>query len=59
MARGERSGNARLTEDDVRKMRELWDNGNGLLLREIATRFGVSIAAVSYIVNRQRWAHVD
>jgi transposase len=59
MPRGARHPNARLTDDDVREIRKLWDNGNGPYQREIAERFGIAASEVSAIVNRRRWAHVD
>ena len=54
--RGERAGCAKLTEDDVREIREL------LALRvpqtSIAARFGVRQMAISDINCRKTWTHV-
>jgi predicted DNA-binding protein (UPF0251 family) len=55
-SRGEEHCHAKLTEDDVREIRQLV--GAGLLQREIAKRFGVHRSVVAKIVNRTRWAHV-
>ena len=55
-ARGERHGNAKLVEGDVRRIRKLY--GAGTTLREIAVEYGVTEMSVSRIVRRLRWAHV-
>jgi hypothetical protein len=50
-----------LTDDDVRYIRNNYQRthrnlGNGT---ELASKFGISQALVSMIINRKRWAHVD
>lgn len=55
-ARGESAGCVKLTEDQVRQIRE--SAANGQLYREIAPRYGVSAAAVGRVVTRRSWAHV-
>jgi hypothetical protein len=55
--RGERSGTAKLTADQVRAIRAEYAGG-GVLMREIAARAGVSHSLVKRIVRRERWAHV-
>lgn len=55
-ARGENAGNAKLTADDVRAIREL--QKSGMLRRELAERFGVSQKQITVIVNRKQWAHI-
>lgn len=57
--RGEDSGNAKLSEDDVRHIRRLWDNGNGMQQIHIAKIFNVSSVCVSLIVRRKSWKHVE
>lgn len=56
-ARGERSGNAKITEDDVREIRRL--SREGWSQRQLGERFGISAPAVGYIQRRRTWAHVD
>lgn len=49
-ARGEGNGNARLTEADVKAIRQEW--------QAMAQRYGISPKYVTQIVLRQRWKHV-
>lgn len=56
IARGEAAGCVRLTEEQVREIRE--SAANGQFHHEIAKRFGVSRAAVGRVVTRRSWAHV-
>lgn len=53
---GEDQHNSKLTEEDVRGIRQL--AASNLTHREIADRFGVKRANVSHIVSRRSWAHV-
>lgn len=55
--RGSANGAARLTEDQVRTIRD-WA-ANGLSQRSIAHQVGVSQTTISTIVRRETWAHVD
>lgn len=55
-SRGENSGNAKLTESDVREIRMLRTEGR--LLREIADEFGISDSHVSHLYSGRRWAHL-
>lgn len=57
VARGERGGQSKLTESDVREIRRL--HGEGMLQRDIAAQYGVSKQAISHIVRRTTWAHLD
>ena len=52
--RGERSGHAKVTEDQVRAIR-----ADTRLQREIAPDYGLSQATISQIKLRSRWAHVS
>jgi hypothetical protein len=54
---GTRNVQARLTDDDVRQIRAL--AATGVRHTEIAPRFGITRSAVTLIVERKRWAHVD
>jgi len=53
---GERNGNRKLTEDDVRAIRAAV--AAGAQHRDVAARFGITHANVGYIARRQTWRHV-
>lgn len=53
---GRRNGASKLTEEQVREIRALREQG--LSLRQIAKRFGVNDMNVHYICKRITWAHV-
>jgi hypothetical protein len=55
-ARGANHGNSNITEEDVRKIRELRDQG--LTLRAIASQFNISYGGVGRICNRITWKHI-
>lgn len=55
-ARGERSAQARLTERDVREIREL---RRAMTQKGIATMFGVHIMTVNDIVHRRTWGWLE
>lgn len=57
MVCGERINFAKLQEGQVREIRSLREQG--VTLREIGQRFGVSEGAVSMIANRKTWEHVE
>jgi uncharacterized protein YjcR len=54
--KGSRRPDAKVTEDQVREMREL--RQKGMLLRELAEKYGLSKIGVHQIVRRHRWKHV-
>lgn len=56
-ARGEASGTAKLSNDDVRSIRRLL--ASGLPQYEIAAKFGVHSTQVCRINTGERWSHVD
>jgi hypothetical protein len=56
-ASGERNGQAKITADIVRTMRQR--RANGEKLAAIARDFGVSFGLVSVICLRKSWAHVE
>lgn len=49
--------NTKLTEDDVREMRKLHEEGK--TLGELVRAFGLTYASVSAIVKRKSWSHVE
>lgn len=53
---GERNGQAKLTKDNIKCIREMVADGS--LQREVASLFHISRCHVSDIVNRKRWRHV-
>ena len=53
--RGERNSNAKLTESDVRLIRQMAQTRTQ---PEVARAFGITFQTVSKIVRRTRWAHV-
>lgn len=55
--RGERHGAARLTASDVKEIRSL--SADGVLQAELMKKFGVSQGAISHIVTRKCWRHVE
>jgi len=52
---GENSANARLTEGDVRVIRQVYPDQ---LLARLAKRFGISKQAVWHVVQRKTWTHI-
>lgn len=57
IARGEGASNAKLTEDDVLDIRELYTTGEWTL-DELAEEFDVGHSAVSRITRRVTWRHL-
>ena len=55
-ARGERSGRAKLTDEDVRAIRSVWPEMRQV---DLAKRYGVSQVAISHIVLRKSWRHLS
>lgn len=55
--RGEKHPDARLTEEDVLEIRELYGTGD-YYQREIGKMFGVSARHISSIVTRKKWKHI-
>ncbi len=55
--KGERHGQAKLTDDDVREIRRL--NETGISGRKIAQRFGVSRWSVQDILSGRNWGWLD
>lgn len=56
--RGEKNGNSKLTEGDVREIKELWATGN-YTIADLARMFLIGWTAISDIVKGQKWIHVN
>lgn len=54
---GESHGNSKVTEDDVRKMRELYASKKATQTG-LAAQFGLSQASVWAILHRKTWNHI-
>lgn len=52
-----KSSNAKLTEDDVREMRKMHEEGK--TLPELVRAFGLTYASISAIVKRKSWSHAE
>lgn len=55
-AKGERVGNAKLTVDDVREIRTLYEQG--WTFTQLSEAFGVARIQVHRIISRKLWTHV-
>lgn len=55
-AKGERHSHAKLTDDEVREIRRL--RQDGWLQRDVAKRFGVAPSQISMITHGKTWKHV-
>lgn len=55
-SRGERNGQAKLTEEDVRIIREMYHKGH--TQENIAEIFNVGQTCISKVVRKTRWIHV-
>jgi hypothetical protein len=55
--KGEASPHAKLTEDDVRRIRQF--AAAGATWPNLATLYGVDRSAIRQIVTRRTWRHVD
>ncbi len=56
--RGERQHSARLTDESVRRMREV-RSATGCTLAQLAAEFGVSKATAQRVIARTTWRHVE
>lgn len=54
--RGEKNHKAKLTEGDVRAIREL--RSSGARAADLAARFDVSLSSIRFILSGRTWAHV-
>jgi len=55
--RGEANPASKLTNDQVKQIRELWATGHYTLVK-LGSLFGVSQSMIHLIVNRKRWRHI-
>lgn len=55
--RGERNGSAKLTEDQVRSIRDAC--AEGASMASVARRYSVSSATVEHIMHGTKWRHVS
>lgn len=57
VSKGERNPQAKLTENEVRDIRKLYEDG--LTQAELTRRFGMSQTAIYAIVHRVNWKHLE
>ena len=57
-ARGEKNSHAKLTEADIREIREDYASGK-VSQSKLAEEYEVTQATISSIVLRKSWRHVD
>jgi HNH endonuclease len=56
--RGSRHQNAKLTEADVREIRQLAVNGGRGIVTALANRFHVGYRTIGRVIQRTRWGHL-
>jgi len=56
-AKGSQNGNAKLTEDQVREIRQL--RQAGWKYRQLAVRFGITPTTACQITHRTHWRHIE
>lgn len=54
---GERNGSAKLTEGDVRSLREKYASG-AYSMSKLAKEYGITLGTVHPIIHRKTWSHV-
>lgn len=57
IARGERASKAKLTEDQVREIRERYASGT-VTTRSLGEEYGVSHTSIRFVIRRKSWWHV-
>lgn len=55
--KGEENPSSKITEEDVIKIREMYDSGE-FLLRELSEHFDLSITTIWNIAKRNTWTHI-
>ena len=55
---GEGNGQSKLTEDDVREIRQLWSKGS-ISKTKLGQQFGVTRTTILLIVTKRAWPHVS
>lgn len=54
---GERNGQAKLTEQQVKEIREMYESQH-LTMNELGNRYGVSRHQIGHIVKRRQWTGI-
>lgn len=57
IARGEKSGNSKVTAEEVMEIRKLYESGE-YLQKELGEMYGIHKATVGDIVRRETWKHL-
>lgn len=55
---GERVGNSKLSEEDVKNIRTKYSVGN-IFMKELSKEYGVSQKQISVIISQKQWRRVD
>ena len=55
--KGEKNGNSKLTEDDVREIRKRYAEG-GITQQQLGLEYGLHNSKISSIINRKSWKHI-
>lgn len=55
--KGEKNAGSKLLDNDIRVIRQLGEEG--VLKKDIATKFNVSRSAITNIIKRKRWKHIN
>ena len=55
---GEKNPNSKLTESQVKEIRDLYKTGSFTMIR-LGEKFGMSRRSISAIVNKDRWKHLE
>lgn len=56
--RGEDSTNSKLSENEVREIRDRYGSGD-VTMAELGSEYGVSASAINYVLKGDNWSHVD
>jgi hypothetical protein len=54
---GEKNNNAKLTESQVKEIRQLYARGS-ITLKELGMKFGAGLSTIGRIVNHKTWKHI-
>jgi hypothetical protein len=57
--RGEKAPGSKLTNEGVKEIRRLWADGKGMKQKDIAAIYNVTQEAISAVVRRKLWKHVE
>jgi hypothetical protein len=55
--KGEKNGNSKLTETQVREIRNKYANG-GISYQQLAIEYGVDKSSIGLIIRRETWSHL-